>query len=148
MAIRVQIPPCITYYFISYYFSQNMSLLHIFNPSHDEALAANDPYYYPSVAARKLAETWGTLPMIWAEEGDAVLVPSEIPFDVKKNKCAIRYAKGLEARLLARSRQCATVGMGSASASTASQGWSTRAAFAHRCCTRCLSLAQQSPHHG
>lgn len=66
-----------------------MSTLHIFNPSHDEALAANDPYYYPSVAARKLAEAWGTLPMVWAAEGDYVLLPSENVF-VEENK-GIRF---------------------------------------------------------
>ena len=62
-----------------------MSILHIFNPSHDEALAANDPYYYPSVAARKLAEAWGTLPMIWAKDGDVVLLPSEYFSEEKTN---------------------------------------------------------------
>lgn len=81
---------CITYYLLLITFSStHMSTLHIFNPSHDEALAANDPYYYPSVAARKLAEAWGTLPIIWAAEGDYVLLPSENVF-VEENK-GIRF---------------------------------------------------------
>ena len=66
-----------------------MSTLHIFNPSHDEALAANDPYYYPSVAARNLAVAWGALPMLWAEEGDCVLLPSENDC-IEENK-SVRY---------------------------------------------------------
>lgn len=47
--------------------------LHVFNPSHDEALAADYPYYYPSNIARRLQTEWGLLPMIWAAPGDAVL---------------------------------------------------------------------------
>ena len=61
-----------------------MSVLHIFNPSHDEALAANSPHYYPSGIARKLAAEWGTLPAVWAVAGDAVWLPDEaaLPDDV------------------------------------------------------------------
>lgn len=77
-------------------FPTPMSLLHIFNPSHDEALAANNPYYYPSVAARKLAEAWGALPMIWAKDGDAVLVPSEISFDEEKRNVRFVTLKDLK----------------------------------------------------
>lgn len=51
--------------------------LHLFNPAHDEALAANYPHYYPSTIARRLAEEWCTLPALWAEAGDAVLVTEE-----------------------------------------------------------------------
>lgn len=56
-------------------------VLHIFNPSHDEALAANYPYYYPSAISRKIADLWGGLPAIWAKEGDIVLLsgnPSQL----------------------------------------------------------------------
>lgn len=48
--------------------------LHLFNPSHDEALAANSPYYYPSTIARRLQTEWGLLPVLWAVPGDSVLV--------------------------------------------------------------------------
>lgn len=51
--------------------------LHIFNPSHDEALAANSPYYYPSDRARRLECDWSLLPTIWAGSGDAVLMGRE-----------------------------------------------------------------------
>ena len=50
--------------------------LHIFNPSHDEALAAHSPYYYPSKIARHLANEWGALPMLWALENDYQTRPS------------------------------------------------------------------------
>lgn len=50
-------------------------ILHIFNPSHDEALAANYPYYYPSTIARQLSADWGALPALWAESGDYVWLP-------------------------------------------------------------------------
>lgn len=58
--------------------------LHIFNPSHDEALAAHSPYYYPSKIARHLANEWGTLPLLWAADNDYILLPNEavLPSDV------------------------------------------------------------------
>ena len=52
--------------------------LHVFNPSHDEALAAGTPYYYPSVIARKLASAWALLPALWANNGDVVWVPDDV----------------------------------------------------------------------
>lgn len=52
-----------------------MPTLHIFNPSHDEALAAATPYYTPSKAARLLAHDLAALPALWAEAGDYVLLP-------------------------------------------------------------------------
>lgn len=53
-------------------------MLHVFNPSHDEALAAGTPYYYPSVIARKLASAWALLPALWANNGDVVWVPDDV----------------------------------------------------------------------
>lgn len=49
--------------------------LHIFNPSHDEALRADTPYYTPTAAARRLEQAWALLPLIWAKPGDCVLIP-------------------------------------------------------------------------
>ncbi len=48
--------------------------LHIFNPSHDEALAADSPYYYPTLAARRLECELAALPALTAQEGDTVLL--------------------------------------------------------------------------
>lgn len=53
------------------------STLHLFNPSHDEALAAASPYYYPSQIARRLSVEWAMLPMLWAEEGDVIYGPDD-----------------------------------------------------------------------
>lgn len=55
-----------------------MPKLHIFNPSHDEALAAGSPYYYPARAARTLARDLATLPVLWAAPGDLVLLPDDL----------------------------------------------------------------------
>lgn len=52
-------------------------ILHLFNPSHDEALAANSPYYYPANVARRLQCEQGALPALWAGEGNAVLLSEE-----------------------------------------------------------------------
>ena len=47
--------------------------IHLFNPWHDEALAANVQYYSPSLAGRKLAHALAELPRIWGEEDDECL---------------------------------------------------------------------------
>lgn len=47
--------------------------LHLFNPGHDEALAAGTPYYTDTRAARVLAATQWQLPRLWADEGDIVV---------------------------------------------------------------------------
>ncbi len=51
-----------------------MRTLHVFNPSHDEALAANSAYYTPSKIAQRLRCEWAFLPSLWARAGDAVWV--------------------------------------------------------------------------
>ena len=48
--------------------------LHIFNPSHDIALAANLEHFTPPFAARQLFADLGWIPALWAKDGDAVLV--------------------------------------------------------------------------
>ena len=51
--------------------------LHIFNPSHDEALGFGSPYYVPTKAAQKLATQRCTLPLLWAKPGDIVLITDD-----------------------------------------------------------------------
>ena len=48
-------------------------VLHIFNPSHDEALAAHTAHYCPSRPARRLAHALAELPQLWAAAGDVCL---------------------------------------------------------------------------
>lgn len=48
--------------------------IHIFNPEHDMALAANKEGYIPSHAARQLKSDLSFIPALWAEHGDMVLV--------------------------------------------------------------------------
>ena len=59
--------------------------LHIFNPSHDEALAAHSPYYCPTGIARRLQTEWGCMPALWARPGDAVWLAdgAEVPSQAK-----------------------------------------------------------------
>ena len=47
----------------------------VFNPSHDEALAAGYPYYYPSTVARRLAQRWAALPALWHDGPAWVWLP-------------------------------------------------------------------------
>ncbi len=51
-----------------------MPTLHLFNPEHDIALAQNVVHFTPPRPALHLRRDLGFLPMIWAEEGDWVLV--------------------------------------------------------------------------
>ena len=48
--------------------------LHIFNPDHDLALAANLAHFTAPRAGRLLHEELGFIPAIWAESGDAIVV--------------------------------------------------------------------------
>lgn len=48
--------------------------LHIFNPEHDLALAANKSNYTAPHAGRQLRKDLGFIPALWADEGDLVLV--------------------------------------------------------------------------
>lgn len=62
-------PPLHFFIFLFY----NMTL-HVFNPQHDMALAANQWQFTAPKAGRQLAEELDWLPSLWAEEGDAVLI--------------------------------------------------------------------------
>ena len=51
-----------------------MATLHVFNPEHDIALAADLDIFTAPKAGRELRRDLGWLPVFWAEEGDYVLV--------------------------------------------------------------------------
>ena len=51
-----------------------MKTLHIFNPEHDIALAANLSHFTAPHAGRQLRADLGWLPALWAEENDYILV--------------------------------------------------------------------------
>ena len=54
--------------------STKMAVLHIFNPEHDIALAANLSNFTAPHAGRQLRHDLGYLPAIWADDDDYVLV--------------------------------------------------------------------------
>lgn len=56
-----------------------MSLLHIFNAGHDEALVPVAHVCQPSRAARLMERDLSALPTLWAAEGDVVLLPPDAP---------------------------------------------------------------------
>lgn len=76
------------------------STLHLFNPSHDEALAAHSPYYSPSKIAQKLASQWALLPSLWANDGDAVYIPTDVKCLVDTD---VLQVNGRQIRLVQRS---------------------------------------------
>lgn len=72
--------------------------LHVFNPDHDMALAANYPAYIAKAAGRRLMSAMAWLPVYYADVGDAVLLPD--------GSCE----PPLQARLLAASRGVRLIG--------------------------------------
>ena len=52
--------------------------IHIFNPEHDIALAANLSNFTAPHAGRQLRSDLGYLPTLWAEDGDSVLVDDPV----------------------------------------------------------------------
>ena len=48
--------------------------LHVFNPEHDIALAYDNKYFTAPHAGRQLRNDLDYLPVLWAAEGDYVLV--------------------------------------------------------------------------
>ena len=59
--------------------------LHIFNPEHDIALAADVRRFTAPLAARQLRRDLAFLPALWAEDGDFVLV-EEVEEAVRQSK--------------------------------------------------------------
>ena len=68
--------------------------LHIFNPEHDIALAANMSNFTAPHAGSQLRHDLGWLPALWAEEGDAVLVDD---VDFASSAC-LRFQKNTRLR--------------------------------------------------
>ena len=52
----------------------SLHILHIFNPEHDLALANNDNHFVAPHVARQMRSDLSYLPVLWAEEGDIILV--------------------------------------------------------------------------
>lgn len=52
-------------------------VLHIFNPEHDMALAANQKRFTAPHAGRQMRADLGFLPALWSEDGDILLVDDE-----------------------------------------------------------------------
>ncbi len=52
----------------------NPRTIHLFNPDHEHALAANRADYTPPHAARQLRNDLAFLPALWADDGDIVVV--------------------------------------------------------------------------
>ncbi len=80
--------------------------LHIFNPSHDEALGFGSPYYVPTKAAQRQAAERCALPELWAKEGDLILIPDECerPTSTKKGINFI-YKRELTPSILAQIKE-------------------------------------------
>lgn len=55
--------------------------LHLFNPSHDDALADGTPYYCSSEAARTLESRLWAIPSLWADRGDVIVRPKGVSTD-------------------------------------------------------------------
>ena len=69
--------------------------LHIFNPEHEMALAADTVRVSLPHAIQEFKTNLGFLPALWAEDGDFVLV-DDVPFAVKAlSQCRVPHAEVL-----------------------------------------------------
>ena len=65
--------------------------LHIFNPDHDLALAANQKIFTAPHAGRLLRGDLSFIPALWADDGDLVLVD-----DIDNARDKVRHLCGYE----------------------------------------------------
>lgn len=80
---------------IDFYFMR----LHIFNPSHDLAMAANTPNFTAPHAARQLAHDLGFMPALWCDDGDVVLVGNVEAAELAASRILINVRRvGLDIR--------------------------------------------------
>ena len=64
--------------------------IHIFNPEHDIALAADSVFWTAPHAGRQLRADLGWIPALWAADGDIIVVDDVTASEsaIKKNKYA------------------------------------------------------------
>ena len=62
--------------------------IHIFNPEHDIALAADNIFWTAPHAGRQLRADLGWIPALWADDGDIVVVD-----DVNASESAARRCR-------------------------------------------------------
>ena len=65
--------------------------LHIFNPEHDIALAADQECFTAPHAGRQMRADLGFIPALWAEDGDMVLV-DDVEYALEALRHVVRYA--------------------------------------------------------
>lgn len=87
--------PSAEYCYFCITFSERKMKLHIFNPEHDLALAANIPNFTAPHAARQLRADLDFLPALWADEGDWVLV-DDVDAVVRRTRHLRRYMADVE----------------------------------------------------
>ena len=73
-------------------------ILHIFNPEHEHALAADLANFTPPHAARQLRSDLSFFPALWAEDGDAVLVENIVAAESSYRK--LKLAQRPEVRFV------------------------------------------------
>lgn len=63
--------------------------LHIFNPDTDYALASDSENYTPPVSILAIKRSLSLLPALYAERGDAILLPDDNPEFLQENHAFI-----------------------------------------------------------
>lgn len=70
--------------------------LHIFNPEHDLALAANQKQFTAPHAGRQLRTDLAFIPALWADDGDFVLVDDIDDAEDKLRHLGVKYLNKVE----------------------------------------------------
>ena len=69
-------------------------ILHYFNPGYELSAKRRQPHYTPTKPVRQLRHDLATLPIYYAAEGEGVLVPEDLPMELRTEQMVSRVEAG------------------------------------------------------
>lgn len=69
-------------------------ILHYFNPGYELSAKRRQPHYTPTKPVRQLRYDLATLPIYYAAEGEGVLVPEDLPMELRTEQMVSRVEAG------------------------------------------------------
>ena len=69
-------------------------ILHYFNPGYELSAKQRQAHYTPTKPVRQLRQNLATLPIYYAAEGEGVLVPEDLPMELRTEQMVIRAEAG------------------------------------------------------
>ena len=65
-------------------------ILHYFNPGYELSAKWRQPHYTPTKPVRQLRHDLATMPIYYAAEGEGVLVPEDLPMELRTERMVNR----------------------------------------------------------